>query len=299
MAPEIFVYQDGEEVGEKYPLGIRYQLEGIVNGYLSMVWSNNASTNVAPLGFDEAIASALRCLPVGPNTTNLAQPPGMANAVSEALAFNLLEDLFNYVQSRLSTLNRHCVICDGLHQFAQELLRPCVCSRDLCTFAFQTLGVAAGAADHVAASPQVVNLLIAMCRAAALSTREDKIFEPFPVLFEGERLLLHGENQRDVKFCIKLLESMPSMEDPAASQRLLETPLCRDLLWWITSSNRSHLAVIQQPIPSLAVFQQFILLSAAPEKEARFRELKAEHGSVCAFHGSPFEVCSCPAPNCS
>lgn len=38
---------------------------------------------------------------------------------------------------------------------------------------------------------------------------------------------------------------------------------------------------------------QYLLYSAPPEKEAKFRELKRRHGSVFAFHGSSVENWHC------
>lgn len=39
----------------------------------------------------------------------------------------------------------------------------------------------------------------------------------------------------------------------------------------------------------MATPHQYLLLSAPPEKETIFRELKAKHGSTFAFHGSSME----------
>ena len=39
------------------------------------------------------------------------------------------------------------------------LMQPCVCTRDLCVFAFQTLGVMADAAESIAADASVRDLV--------------------------------------------------------------------------------------------------------------------------------------------
>ena len=55
------------------------------------------------------------------------------------------------------------------------------------------------------------------------------------------------------------------------------------------ATNRCH--VVRLPpgdqLKSASTALQFVMKNAAPEKEARFQALKAEHGSFYAFHGSP------------
>jgi poly [ADP-ribose] polymerase 6/8 len=52
--------------------------------------------------------------------------------------------LMSYFLGRLPTLNNYCVICDQPHVFAVgNMLKPAVCSRELCCFSFQQLGVGA------------------------------------------------------------------------------------------------------------------------------------------------------------
>jgi len=67
------------------------------------------------------------------------------------------------------------------------------------------------------------------------------------------------------------------------------------LLQWIISSNRSHIVKIDKNhmIKSMLTSHQYLLLSAPPEKETLFRDLKAKHGSVFAFHGSSSENWHC------
>lgn len=49
-----------------------------------------------------------------------------------------------------------CVICDQPHVFANgNMLKPAVCSRDLCVFSFQQLGVAGEFVDSIATGAEV------------------------------------------------------------------------------------------------------------------------------------------------
>ena len=45
---------------------------------------------------------------------------------------------------RLPTLHKYCVICDQLHLFSSSMIVPTVCSRDLCLWSYQELGVRLG-----------------------------------------------------------------------------------------------------------------------------------------------------------
>jgi len=126
-----------------------------------------------------------------------------------------------FFRGRLPTLNNYCVICDQPHVFAVgNMLKPAVCSRELCCFSFQQLGVGAGtiilqthlsttmerrdekdrimsisvsewsvcsdAADNVAIEAEVVDLLVCMASAAAHSPRCNIIFNPFPLIFDPD-----------------------------------------------------------------------------------------------------------------
>jgi len=68
-------------------------------------------------------------------------------------------------------------------------------------------------------------------------------------------------------------------------------PYAYSLLQWIISSNRSHIVKlsVDKHVKSMVTAHQYVLLSAAPEKEVIFRENKTKHGSCFAYHGSSIE----------
>lgn len=63
---------------------------------------------------------------------------------------------------------------------------------------------------------------------------------------------------------------------------------CYACLQWTLGSNRAHIvsvpAVLQ--LDRLGTRHQFVMLSAPPERQAAFDDLKAKHGSTFAWHGS-------------
>ncbi|XP_055078276.1 protein mono-ADP-ribosyltransferase PARP6-like isoform X2 [Periophthalmus magnuspinnatus] len=101
------------------------------------------------------------------------------------LQHGFLVQIMKYAEQRLLTLNEYCVICDERHVFQNgPLLKPAVCTRELCVFSFYTLGVMSEVTEEVATGAEVIDLLVAMCRAALQSKRKSIIFEPYPSIVD-------------------------------------------------------------------------------------------------------------------
>ena len=106
---------------------------------------------------------------------------------------SLLLHLYTYITKRLSQLHRFCVNCDHPHvnflaskgSSAGTLLRPSVCRRDLCSWAFTELGVGKASTDELASTAEVVDLLLALTSVAACSTRASVILTPFPTVIDA------------------------------------------------------------------------------------------------------------------
>jgi hypothetical protein len=208
----------------------------------------------------------------------------------------------NTLRKRLVSSSDFCVICDQPHVFrGVAMMRAAVCSRSVCVFAFQELSVGSDSAESVAMEAGVIDLLIRIFRAAALSDRADKILDPFPHVMHPTRReeTVFDPKKRDVKKVKKTLEEFPSVSDVLGCNSLgsLRTDLDRrnetvfPLLEWIINSNRSHLVKIDEAhhIAKLCTRHQFLLVTAPPERQQRFIELKRKHGTKFAFHGSKIE----------
>uniref|UniRef100_A0A8D1RA52 Multifunctional fusion protein n=1 Tax=Sus scrofa TaxID=9823 RepID=A0A8D1RA52_PIG len=194
------------------------------------------------------------------------------------LEYGFLVQIMKYAEQRIPTLNEYCVVCDEQHVFQNgSMLKPAVCTRELCVFSFYTLGVMSGAAEEVATGAEVVDLLVAMCRAALESPRKSIIFEPYPSVVDPTDPKTLAFNPKGSYLEIK--KQMDKLD-----------PLAHPLLQWIISSNRSH--IVKLPLSRLKFMHtshQFLLLSSPPAKEARFRTAKKLYGSTFAFHGSHIE----------
>uniref|UniRef100_A0AAR2LKD1 Poly [ADP-ribose] polymerase n=1 Tax=Pygocentrus nattereri TaxID=42514 RepID=A0AAR2LKD1_PYGNA len=212
-----------------------------------------------------------------------------------------LEYTMEYAEQRIPVLNEFCVVCDEPHVFQNgPMLRPTVCERELCVFAFQTLGVMNEAADEIATGAQVVDLLVSMCRSALESPRKVVIFEPYPSVVDPNdpQTLAFNPRKKDYDRVMRALDSLTSIREMTQAPYLeikkqmdRIDPLAHPLLQWVISSNRSH--IVKLPVTRQLKFMhtphQFLLLSSPPAKESNFRAAKGLFGSTFAFHGSHIE----------
>ncbi|XP_070985652.1 protein mono-ADP-ribosyltransferase PARP6 isoform X3 [Oncorhynchus clarkii lewisi] len=227
------------------------------------------------------------------------------------LEYGFLVQIMKYSEQRIPTLNEYCVVCDEQHVFQNgSMLKPAVCTRELCVFSFYTLGVMSGAAEEVATGAEVVDLLVAMCRAALESPRKSIIFEPYPSVVDPNdpKTLAFNPKKKNYERLQKALDSVMSIREMTQGSYLeikkqmdKLDPLAHPLLQWIISSNRSH--IVKLPLSRQLKFMhtshQFLLLSSPPAKEARFRTAKKLYGSTFAFHCmvQPMERVSISAPS--
>ncbi|XP_075064435.1 protein mono-ADP-ribosyltransferase PARP6 isoform X1 [Mixophyes fleayi] len=232
--------------------------------------------------------------------TTTTQVSGHCKTVP-TLEYGFLVQIMKYAEQRIPTLNEYCVVCDEQHVFQNaSMLKPAVCTRELCVFSFYTLGVMSGAAEEVATGAEVVGLLVAMCRAALESPRKSIIFEPYPSVVDPNdpKTLAFNPKKKNYERLQKALDSVMSIREMTQGSYLeikkqmdRLDPLAHPLLQWIISSNRSH--IVKLPLSRQLKFMhtshQFLLLSSPPAKEARFRTAKKLYGSTFAFHGSHIE----------
>ncbi|XP_044212760.1 protein mono-ADP-ribosyltransferase PARP6-like [Thunnus albacares] len=217
------------------------------------------------------------------------------------LQHGFLVQIMRYAEQRIPTLNEYCVVCDERHVFQNgPMLKPAVCTRELCVFSFYTLGVMSGVTEEVATGAEVVDLLVAMCRAALQSSRKGIIFEPYPSVVDpcNPKTLAFSPKRKSYDRLQKALDGVllirrmaqgPYTEIKKQMDKI--DPLAYPLLQWILASNRSH--IVKLPLNRQLKFMhtphQFLLISSPPSKEARFQAARKLHGSTFAFHGSHIE----------
>lgn len=264
-----------------------------------MLPSFSRATSMVPSATDPSISSSAPLEDL--NLVPLSTLDGKNAKKVPSLNDGFLIQIFRYVRQRIPTLNEYCVVCDGQHIFQNgAMLKPAVCSRELCVFAFQTLGVMSDAADDIATGAEVVDLLLAMTRAACKSNRKATIFDPYPTVVNPTsptELAFHPKNKNfneveKVIDCFPPMEEMSKIPSATLKKQLDEKDsLVYPLLQWIIASNRSH--IVKLPIERQLDFMhtpyQFLMMSSPPAKEQAFRAAKEKHGSTFAFHGSSIE----------
>uniref|UniRef100_A0A8C8BAY0 PARP catalytic domain-containing protein n=1 Tax=Otus sunia TaxID=257818 RepID=A0A8C8BAY0_9STRI len=208
-----------------------------------------------------------------------------------------LVQTIEFAEQRIPVLNEYCVVCDEPHVFQNgPMLRPTVCERELCVFAFQTLGVMNEAADEIATGAQVVDLLVSMCRSALESPRKVVIFEPYPSVVDPNdpQMLAFNPRKKNYDRVMKALDSITSIREMTQAPYLeikkqmdKQDPLAHPLLQWYKID--SHEMIIIKQLKFMHTPHQFLLLSSPPAKESNFRAAKNLYGSTFAFHGSHIE----------
>ena len=204
----------------------------------------------------------------------------------------------SFLNMRTPSLNTRCIICDQAHLFgAGFMLKPSVCTRALCCFAYQELGLAADAAAEIALGTAIIDLMVSVAIVAARSNRADVIFDPYPRMFDPENRseLVLNPDEKDFVMLGSILDAFPPVSvmagaaDAASLTEMMNETnrFAYPLLSWIISSNRSHIVMLPEEhrLPIKTPFQ-YLMLSSAPDKEAEFQRLKSLHGSKFAFHGS-------------
>uniref|UniRef100_A0A8D0G855 Poly [ADP-ribose] polymerase n=1 Tax=Sphenodon punctatus TaxID=8508 RepID=A0A8D0G855_SPHPU len=270
------------------------ELDGLKNHkLLSKSCSNAPKSSKSELFKEPTIAEGRRLsLTSGligiltPSSSSPSQPNYGAKSIP-ARDHGFLVQTIEFAEQRIPVLNEFCVVCDEPHVFQNgPMLRPTVCERELCVFAFQTLGVMNEAADEIATGAQVVDLLVSMCRSALESPRKVVIFEPYPSVVDPNDSQMLAFNPRVI---FKIQSQAPYLE--IKKQMDKQDPLAHPLLQWVISSNRSH--IVKLPVNRQLKFMhtphQFLLLSSPPAKESNFRAAKNLYGSTFAFHGSHIE----------
>ena len=210
-----------------------------------------------------------------------------------------LSCLGRYLQLRMPTLHEYCAICDSPFTLPPMMMRA-VCPRELCTYQFGEFGSKITSAEGMNNHAEVVDLLVCMLLAAAKSSRRHLILDPFPKVYVGEdlRVVLHPDSKDFSKLeaYVQELQAIRTRvgNQLGASWSAKTSSMSAEaaaLLKWTVASNRSFLAPLQdnERIEAFRTPFQYLLISAAPDKEARFQELKKQFHTSFAFHGSSSE----------
>lgn len=267
------------------------------------------------------VLSAVQAM-TGPELPNIVQSirptlwdnPVESDILSPPLEFNQYEPSFmltsiNYISWCIKTCNAHCIICDNPLKYSG--LKPSICDRALCNFSYEEYGLGSDLAAEIRYCPELIDMLITFAHACVNDSRAEERFDPYPFGVRVEWKEGSGDRapvkemsfargtKKDMDMLKTVLHALPSLEEmrkhaktPESLKGYLDSIhlLCWPLLRWLVSSNRAHMQLLppEKQIKGIPTQYQFLMLTAAPEKEQKFRAAKNKHGSHYAFHGSDF-----------
>lgn len=192
---------------------------------------------------------------------------------------NFFVSIIDHTIKRAKTLCDYCIVCDQPHLATRKsLIKPVVCRRELCAFMCNEF------LSNVQLISDVTDLLIAMAKAAVNSSRRELIFTPFPTVFDGDKVVL-TEDKPDYNLAATIINQIDVFSS------FNRTRIEDSMFNAIVNSNGTYLVKLDKHlhISSLKTDGQYVMLSASPEKEVKFQELKTRYGSKFAFHGSRLE----------
>ena len=286
VQPNVEVFQ----LSKPDRLGVVSQMKSILHLFLANNTFGNDVFTVKPPESNSATVSKQEQKRKGKSMASKPQP-----SIDEGF----LAMIYEYCCQRLDSLNEFCVICDEPHLYKNTMLKPAVCSRQLCLFAFQALGVMSEATEDISTGPEVVDLLITMAKAACKSNRRSMIFNPYPSVVDPMNSQRFALNPADKKFerCAQAFRALDMHTlcgyQGAELKKFLDKQdiLACPLLQWLIVSNRSHIVKLPEnrQLSFMKTPHQFLLMSSPPAKEALFQKYKRQYGSTFAFHGSRTE----------
>eukprot|EP00930_Biecheleria_cincta_P074853 TRINITY_DN62069_c0_g1_i1.p1 TRINITY_DN62069_c0_g1~~TRINITY_DN62069_c0_g1_i1.p1 ORF type:complete len:772 (+),score=93.19 TRINITY_DN62069_c0_g1_i1:66-2381(+) len=211
-----------------------------------------------------------------------------------------LVQIARYLQLRLLTVNEYCALCDGSFAVTPMFMRT-VCTRELCSYQFAEFGERITTAETVNAQAEIADVLVCMFSRAVMSPRHELIVDPYPRITAGrdsKEFIFDPEHRNFQKLRGVVTELMKLRDGYTAQLGSGWTSLTksmtnegRTLLQWVVASNRSYLAPLQGThlIEAFRTPFQYLLISAPPDRENQFQQLKNTYGSVFAYHGSGTE----------
>jgi poly [ADP-ribose] polymerase 6/8 len=215
---------------------------------------------------------------------------------------NFIQQVLEDLEYQILHCNKRCLICGN--QLPYEGLKPAVCENNLCIFSRENYGLGVDLISELQNNAEIVDILITLTAAAAGNRASNTYnpFDPFPTIevkMRDETLSFLNNDDKDndkVHRCIERMPPVNTLQQYAnkGGEKLIRAkldeidPLMYPLLRWIISSMRSHLKKLEkhEMMSQFNTNYQYKLMSASPEKEKNFQQLKKQYRSFHAFHGS-------------
>lgn len=170
-------------------------------------------------------------------------------------------------------LSDHCCICRK--QLQEGSLKPSVCDNPNCIQLYENQITQSSVLQEIRRDPYVADLLIS-CFCTSCNTQ-----------------FLNPRPPQEIFNTIQYIGNIPAVNQLAGynSDAEMERAVGRqvyNLIRWIILSNKSHFFHLpdQLRMRQINTHHQFLTLISDPIKEQRFRQLRAQYGSIFIWHGS-------------
>ncbi|BEJ11923.1 hypothetical protein CspHIS471_0203830 [Cutaneotrichosporon sp. HIS471] len=199
---------------------------------------------------------------------------------------SFLSDLALRLDDHMLNAGSTCMMCN--QDLAFPGLKPTVCDRELCSYQLDHVGLGADLSlfdtDY-----KVADLLISFAVAACNDTKRHTV-SPIATPVDPAS----GQPYSPLQLG-RLLNQFPSAEilRDVGSKRnnfLKESsPNALFIAGWVFASNRAHIVSIaeEKHIMEMGTQHQFQIHTCTRKHAEKFEALRAKHGSIWAFHGSP------------
>ncbi|CAF2979135.1 unnamed protein product, partial [Rotaria sp. Silwood2] len=223
------------------------------------------------------------------------------------LNYGYLVQFCKYFEYRMRNLNSLCVMC-GKRTFDssdKKASKPTICDDYECFSNAMDSKFRNDPLPPSIFSIEIADFLLLLVNAAIYSPRHALILDPYPKLinpYNTSTTLLDqdGNKEKNIEELKKIINGMMAMgsitQYEAAKISLrsmieLKHPWGFSFFHWLMGTNRYHFSLIPENyrIKNVDTKYQYFIKHEDIVKHVNFKKLRAEKGSIFAFHGSPQE----------
>ncbi|CAF4141984.1 unnamed protein product [Rotaria sordida] len=223
------------------------------------------------------------------------------------LNYGYLVQFCKYFEYRMRNLNSLCVMC-GKRTFDptdKKVSKPTICNDYECFSNAMDSKFRNDPLPPSIFSIEIADFLLLLVYAAIHSPRHALILDPYPKLINpyntSTRLLdQNGDKEQNIEVLKQIINDIMTMgsitqyEAARISLRSmieLKHPWGFSFFHWLMRTNRYHFSLIPENfrVNSVDTPYQYFIKHEDIVKHVNFKNLRAQKGSIFAFHGSPQE----------
>ncbi|CAF3421941.1 unnamed protein product [Rotaria socialis] len=224
------------------------------------------------------------------------------------LNYGYLVQFCKYFEYRMRNLNSLCVMCgkrtlDLVDQ--KQISKPTICDDYTCFSDAMDSKFRDDPLPPSIFSIEIADFLLLLVYAAIHSNRYELILDPYPKLinpYNTSTTLLdqHGNQKQNIHELRNIIDQIMTMGSITQYEAVkislrsmieLKHPWGFSFFHWLMGTNRYHFSLIPETyqIKSINTQYQYFIKHEDIVKHVNFKKLRAEKGSIFAFHGSPQE----------